>query len=76
MMLAVLASFAQEESRSRSENNKWSIRKRFERREVQSCYISVNHEPIVSSEVWEKVQKVRNQRKRDRNIGKDNTMKS
>ena len=33
-MLAVLASFAQEESRSMSENNKWSIRKKFERGEV------------------------------------------
>ena len=35
MMLAVLASFAQEESRSASENNKWSIRKKFERGEAQ-----------------------------------------
>lgn len=35
MMLAVLASFAQEESRSASENNKWSIRKKFERGEPQ-----------------------------------------
>ena len=34
MMLAVLASFAQEESRSMSENNKWSIKKKFERGEV------------------------------------------
>ena len=34
MMLAVLASFAQEESRSMSENNKWSIQKKFERGEV------------------------------------------
>ena len=34
MMIAVLASFAQEESRSMSENNKWSIRKKFERGEV------------------------------------------
>jgi len=33
MMLTVLASFAEEESRSMSENNKWSIRKRFERGE-------------------------------------------
>ncbi len=33
MMLAVLSSFAQEESRSMSENNKWSIKKRFERGE-------------------------------------------
>lgn len=33
-MLAVLASFAQEESRSMSENNKWSIKKKFERGEV------------------------------------------
>ena len=172
MMLAVLASFAQEESRSMSENNKWSIRKKFERGEVmittsrflgydkneygdlivnrkeaeivsltfdlylmnvgssrigelldylgvktvtgttwesgtingmlcnekykgdfhlqkyytpenkrnhtrknngevQSYYISENHEPIVSPEVWEQVQKVREQRKRDRNIGQD-----
>lgn len=34
MMIAVLASFAQEKSRSMSENNKWSIRKKFERGEV------------------------------------------
>ena len=75
MMLAVLASFAQEESRSMSENNKWSIQKKFERGEIQSYYISENHEPIVSPEVWEKVQEVREQRKRDRNIGQDSTMK-
>ena len=30
MMLAVLSSFAQEEGRSMSENNKWTIRKKFE----------------------------------------------
>lgn len=176
MMLAVLASFAQEESRSMSENNKWSIRKKFERGEVmittsrfhgydkneygdlivnrkeaeivsltfdlyllnvgssrigklldymgvktvtgttwesgtingmlcnekykedfhlqkyytpeskrnhtrknngevQSYYISENHEPIVSPEIWEKAQEVGEQRKRDRNIGQDSTMK-
>lgn len=176
MMLAVLASFAQEESRSMSENNKWSIRKKFEKGEgmintsrflgydkneygdlvvnpkeaeivllvfdlylmnvgtsrisdllnymgvktvtgntwesgtvngmlcnekykgdfhlqkyytpenkrnqtrkntgeVQSYYISENHEPIVAPEVWEKVQEVREKRKRDRNIGQDNTKK-
>ena len=176
MMLAVLASFAQEESRSMSENNKWSIRKKFERGkvmittsrflgydkneygdlivnrkeaeivsltfdlyllnvgssrigelldylsvktvtgttwesgtingmlcnekykgdfhlqkyytpenkrnhtrknngEVQNYYISENHESIVSPEEWEKVQEVREQRKRDRNIGQDSTMK-
>lgn len=33
-----------------------------------------NHEPIVSPEVWEKVQEVREQRKRDRNIGQDSTV--
>ena len=43
--------------------------------EVQSYYISENHEPIVSPEVWEKVQEVSEQRKRDRNIGQDSTMK-
>ena len=43
--------------------------------EVQSYYISENHEPIVSPEVWERMQEVREQRKRDRNIGQDNTMK-
>ena len=42
---------------------------------MQSYYISENHEPIVSPEVWEKVQEVREQRKRDRNIGQDSTMK-
>lgn len=176
MMLAVLASFAQEESRSMSENNKWSIRKKFEKGEgmintsrflgydkneygdlvvnpkeaeivllvfdlylmnvgtsrisdllncmgvktvtgntwesgtvsgmlcnekykgdfhlqkyytpenkrnqtrknngeVQSYYISENHEPIVTPEIWEKVQEVREKRKCDRNIGQDNTKK-
>lgn len=34
MMLTVLASFAQEESRSMSENNRWAIRRKFERGEV------------------------------------------
>lgn len=34
MMLSVLASFAQEESRSMSENNKWTCRKKFERGEL------------------------------------------
>ena len=43
--------------------------------EVQSYYISENHEPIVSPEVWEQVQKSREQRKRDRKLGQDNTMK-
>lgn len=176
MMLAVLASFVQEESRSMSENNKWSIKKKFERGEgmintsrflgydkngygdlvinrkeaeivrlvydlylmnigssrisgllnylgvktvtgtewesgtingmlcnekykgdfhlqkyytpenkrnhtrknngeVQSYYISENHEPIVPPEMWEQVQKVREQRKFDRNIGQDGTRK-
>ena len=42
---------------------------------MQSYYISENHEPIVTTEVWEKVQEVREQRKRDRNIGQDSTMK-
>lgn len=34
MMLAVLASFAQEESRSMSENNKWTIKKKFGQGEI------------------------------------------
>ena len=34
MMLAVLASFSQEEVRSMSENNKWTCRKKFERGEL------------------------------------------
>lgn len=34
MILAVLSSFAQEESRSMSENNKWTIKKKFERGEI------------------------------------------
>ena len=176
LMLTVLASFAQEESRSMSENNKWSIRKRFARGEfmintarfcgydkdecgdlivnrkeseivklvfdlylmglgfsrlaslleylnvptvsggeleggtiggmlsndkyksdfhlqkyytpadrrnqtkrnggeVQSYYISENHEPIVSTEVWEQAQAMREYRKKERNIGQDDTAK-
>lgn len=42
---------------------------------MQSYYILENHEPIVSPEVWEKVQEVGEQRKRDRNIGQDNIIK-
>ena len=34
LLLTVLSSFAQEESRSVSENNKWTIRKKFERGEI------------------------------------------
>ena len=34
MMLAVLAAFSQEESRSMSENNKWTMKKKFERGEI------------------------------------------
>jgi len=34
MMLTVLSSFAQEESRSMSENNKWTMKKKFERGEI------------------------------------------
>ena len=176
MMLAVLASFAQEESRSMSENNKWSIKKKFERGEVmittsrfcgydkneygdlvvngkeaeivrlsfdlylmavgstriaslldylgvptvtggtweggtiggmianekykgdfllqkyytppdkrnvtrknrgevQSYYISENHEPIVTPEVWQQAQEMRDYRKKIRNIGQDGTRK-
>lgn len=176
MMLAVLSSFAQEESRSMSENNKWSIQKKFARGEmminttrfcgydkndygdliinpkqaevvrlgfdlyllnvgtdrigklltylkvptiaggkwdggiingmlsnekykgdvhlqkyytppdkrnqtvrnkgeVQSYYISENHEPIVSQEIWEMVQEMREMRKKKRNIGQDGTRK-
>lgn len=176
MMLAVLSSFAQEESRSMSENNKWSIQKKFARGEmminttrfcgydkndygdliinpkqaevvrlgfdlyllnvgtdrigklltylkvptiaggkwdggiingmlsnekykgdvhlqkyytppdkrnqtvrnkgeVQSYYISENHEPIVSPEIWEMVQEMRELRKKKRNIGQDGTRK-
>lgn len=176
MMLTVLASFAQEESQSMSENNKWSIRKKFERGEymintsrfmgydkneygdlivnpkealvvefifdlyllhvgssrlsallnflgvetvtgrkweggtingmlsnekykgdfhiqkyytpenvrnhtrknrgeVQSYYISENHRPIVTPEVWERAQAERERQKKNRNIGLDNTSK-
>ena len=39
LMLTILASFAQEESRSISENCKWGIRKRYERGETGGCKI-------------------------------------
>jgi len=37
LMLTVLASFAQEESRSMSENNKWTLKKKFARGEGMVC---------------------------------------
>ena len=39
LMLTILASFAQEESRSISENCKWGIRKQYERGEGRGCKI-------------------------------------
>jgi DNA invertase Pin-like site-specific DNA recombinase len=39
MLLTVLAAFAQEESRSISENTKWGIRKRFENGTIRWCKI-------------------------------------
>lgn len=39
MLLTILAAFAQEESRSISENTKWGIRKRFEKGIVRWCNI-------------------------------------
>lgn len=38
-------------------------------REVQSYYISKNHEPIVTPEVWQQGQEMRDYRKKIRNIG-------
>ena len=43
--------------------------------EVQSYYISENHEPIVSPELWGQVQEMREYRKKVRNIGQDGTGK-
>ena len=45
------------------------------RGEVQSYYISENHEPIVLLELWEQVQEMREYRKKERNIGQDGTKK-
>ena len=45
------------------------------RGEVQSYYISENHEPIVSPEVWQQAQEMRDYRKKIRNIGQDGTRK-
>ena len=45
------------------------------RGEVQSYYISEDHEPIVLPEVWEQVQEMREYRKKKRNIGQDGTGK-
>ncbi len=39
LMLTILASFAQEESRSISENAKWGIRKGYERGEARNCML-------------------------------------
>ena len=48
---------------------------RLNRGEVKSYYISENHEPIIAPEKWEQVQRLRERRKQDRNIGQDNTEK-
>lgn len=45
------------------------------RGEVQSDYISENREPIVSLEVWQQAQEMRDYRKKIRNIGEDGTRK-
>lgn len=45
------------------------------RGEVQSYYVSENHEPIGSPELWKQVQEMREYRKKARNIGQDGTKK-
>ena len=45
------------------------------RGEIQSYYISENHEPIVTPEVWQQAQEMRDYRKKIRNIGQDGTRK-
>ena len=45
------------------------------RGEIQSYYITDNHPPIVSKELWEEAQEARERRRRSRNIGEGGTKK-
>ena len=49
LMLSILASFAQEESRSISENCKWGIRKRFKSGEIGAA-----NKHLLGYTVWKK----------------------
>lgn len=52
----------------------WNVTRR-NRGEVQNYCISENHKPIVLPELWGQVQKMREYRKKERNIGQDGTKK-
>lgn len=66
MILTVMAAFAQEESRSLSENTKWSIRKRYEkgeatalplygyRHEKEEKYIVIPEEALIVQEIFQR----------------------
>lgn len=64
VMLTVLASFAEEESRNVSENG-----------EVQSYYMEDSHPAILSTEVWDALQEKIEENKRGRNIAQSDTQK-
>ena len=59
MILTILAAFAQEESRSISENTKWGIRKRFEAGESRWCPLyGYNKDYTINTEQAAVVQKI------------------
>ena len=62
LMLTILASFAQEESRSISENAKWGIRKGYERGEARNCmlygYRCRNGETVIEKKEAEVVRRI------------------
>jgi len=58
LMLSVLSSFAQEESKNVSDNIKWRYKRKFEQGEVTDCYyIEGIHSPIVTKDIWEEAQR-------------------
>ena len=69
LLLTIMSSLAQEESRSISENVTWGQRKRFadgkvNEGEVPQYYVEHSHEPIITPEEFDKVQTELARRKR------------
>ena len=69
LLITIMASFAQEEVRSLSENVKWGLRKRFEQKQVKNqgqvpqYYVTGDHEAIIPEDVFDMVQREISMRK-------------
>ena len=56
LMLSILASYAQEESLSASENQKWRVKRNFEEGELPQYHATDTHEAIIPLETFNAVQ--------------------